>query len=613
MAGKKISKNKITKFGVVKAINIGGLLTTLGMWTTFNDPFGPVKLSFVLLTAAWLIGHLIIDCKILFLDKVNFELLIILVFFLCFMSISLFFTKNKITGLIGETQRNNGFLLYFGLCIIMLASAVYFKFSNIYMLVKTVLFLGFTLSVYGIGQSNGFDIVKWNNPYNSVIATVGNPNFAAAIIAILASFSFGIALNNQFRVSTRLSGILVVLLSLSAIYLSDARQGLLGSFIGIGFILVVFIYIKNKKLGLVVSGFGVVGLISSVLGILQIGPLAPLIYKESVSVRGFYWRAGIEMTRANPLTGVGIDSYGSYFKQYADQDYSLRYGFEITSNNAHNVPIQFFSTGGAPLGLTYLLLIGFIFWRSIIGIKKFRNSQLLLFTSIVSGWLVYQATSLISIDSPAIALWGWILGGIIIALSNDSQVSASLKSIQSTNSVKTIDLKQSMISMSLLVCTLIFSLILFRTETNLFYLRSIYNPDSQENSKLLREGAIKNLNLPLVNQAYKAQTASYLVNSGFVSEGLSELKEIAKFDERNEAVLDLLANYYFQLNEIELAVKSRESITRINPWNARNLLQLGLLYKLSGKIREMNEVKEKIMSFAASTNEGKQAIEELVG
>jgi O-antigen ligase len=61
---------------------------------------------------------------------------------------------------------------------------------------------------------------------------------------------------------------------------------------------------RSRKLSLFVVGFSVAGAILAILGMLQKGPLVSLLYKDSVSVRGYYWRAGIEMFKDSPLTGV---------------------------------------------------------------------------------------------------------------------------------------------------------------------------------------------------------------------------------------------------------------------------------------------------------------------
>jgi O-antigen ligase len=76
------------------------------------------------------------------------------------------------------------------------------------------------------------------------------------------------------------------------------------------------------------------------------GPLAAILYKESVSIRGYYWKAALKMFFAHPFTGVGVDNYGDYFKQFRAPEYSNTYGFSIGSTSAHNVVLQFFATGG---------------------------------------------------------------------------------------------------------------------------------------------------------------------------------------------------------------------------------------------------------------------------
>ncbi len=157
--------------------------------------------------------------------------------------------------------------------------------------------------------------------------------------------------------------------------------------------------------------------IVAILGMLQIGPLEKFVYKPSVSVRGFYWRAGVEMFKNNPLFGVGIDRYGSYFMQYRELEYPIRYGYEITSSNAHNTFIQFFATGGFLVGLTYLLLLFFILMRGVIGLRTLKEDDRMALAGILSAWIAFQAQSFISIDNVGISIWGWLLGGFIVGLS----------------------------------------------------------------------------------------------------------------------------------------------------------------------------------------------------
>jgi hypothetical protein len=178
-------------------------------------------------------------------------------------------------------------------------------------------------------------------------------------------------------------------------------------------------------LGVLSLSSGAIAGIFSILGMLQVGPLQDLLYKGSVSVRGYYWRAGIEMFQQNPLMGVGMDRYGAYFKEYREVGYPLAYGFDITSSNAHNTFIQFFATGGFLLGTTYLLLNGFILWRGIAGVRQFTGNNRLLITGLLAAWVAFHSQSLISIDNIGVSIWGWVLGGSIIGLSVSDPESVS--------------------------------------------------------------------------------------------------------------------------------------------------------------------------------------------
>jgi O-antigen ligase len=614
MGSKNNSKIAVENSGPIKVLLWGASLTTLALWTTFQDPFNPLKFSMILITASWLTGHLFLAREIFSTVKQLKITLLIIILFLVFYLISAMFTDNRRTAFIGDNQRYNGVLMYIGLAVVMLAAAKFVRNSHGIKIIYVSSLLGIILSIYGLLQINGIDFVKWNNPYNSVISTVGNPNFAAAIIAILAILSFAPVLNNSFNFFFRILGVFVALLSILAIYLSDARQGLISFAIGIGFYSIIWIHLRNKIMGYIAAGIGaIIGLIS-IFGMLQIGPLTSLLYKGSVTVRGYYWRAGIEMLQSHPWFGVGVDRYGAYFKQYREVGYPLNYGFDITSTNAHNVPIQFFATAGVFVGSMYLFLLAYILYCGLKGIKQKKGNDRLILASIFSAWLAYQAQSVISIDSPGIAVWGWLLGGAIIGLSikDDEQLNKLPGIKQGSNKQLSIGLKQPIISTSLLIITLIFSAFLFKGESSMYKTRSVYNPDAPQNGPYLKQAALDTIDIPFINPIYTITSASFLANSGFPKEGIGELEKIANSDSRSDDALDLLATYYYQLGNIESAIEKRKQISLLDPWDAKNYFTLGQLYKISGDVENMKKIQAKIISFASNTPEGEKAKLELV-
>jgi O-antigen ligase len=333
--------------------------------------------------------------------------------FLVFLLISTLVSDFSYIAIFGETQRRNGFLQYLSLSIILVATSIFVRTFN----VKKFFILSYLIAtisvIYSLMQTTGNDFVNWNNPYNSIISTLGNPNFAAAVMAIMGVMIFSSIFISTFQYTQRVVAAVISILLLFVIYKSNARQGLLSYFLGVGIFLIIWLWTKNKKLGIFAVVAGLAIFIVSILGMLQIGPLEKYLYKPSVSIRGYYWRAGVEMLKSHPFFGVGIDSYGLYFKEYREVEYPLTYGFEITSSNAHNTFVQFFATGGFFLGLAYLLLNGYILKQAIYGVKKLTGNNRMYLVAIFSAWIAFHAQSLISIDNIGISIWGLILGGSI--------------------------------------------------------------------------------------------------------------------------------------------------------------------------------------------------------
>lgn len=592
-------------------LSLGAAFVTLYFNSKLQDPFNSPKMWILLAVAAWLAGYLIFDIK-RYIQFTSIKYFIIFAsLFLVFGFFAALNTDVLYVAFLGEIQRRNGYLSYLALTIITIASAFYIRLDSIKRINYVAFVTGLALAVYGLMQISGVDFVKWNNPYNAIISTVGNPNFAGAIMAMMAAIVFGPVLNNSFNKFFRAMSFILVLTLLYTIYLSDARQGLISLAIGIGVYTLVWVYQQNKKLGHVFAGIGGIVGVFSILGMLQIGPLTSILYKGSVSVRGYYWRAGIKMFTENPITGVGLDRYGAYFKEYREVKYSLTYGFNITSSNAHDLPIQLFATGGVFFGLSYLLLTLFILYRGIVAIKTFEGSNQLLITSIFSAWLAYQAQSIISIDNIGISIWGWLLGGAVVGLSIKTDSTAE-NAHSKQKIISTSNLIQPLISMGFLIIVIIFISVLYKGENNMYETRQRFNPQAAENRQPLYEYAIKTINTSFTDPNYKIMSAAYLVASGFTDEGMKVLEDIAIYDPRNLDNLNYLADYNQQLNRLEVSNKYRLIVAEQDPWNTRNYLQLGRNYKALGNYKEMNKMLSKINSFDQISDESKAARSELV-
>jgi tetratricopeptide (TPR) repeat protein len=447
-------------------------------------------------------------------------------------------------------------------------------------------------------QSTGRDFVKWNNPYNKIIGTSGNPNFAAAVMAVIGVVLFSLVFIKDFIIYYRVLAAMITVSLFSLIYQSDARQGLLSFILGTGLFLVIFLFGKYRKLGLAAAGGGVLIFIFAALGMLQIGPLESFLYKQSVSVRGYYWRAGFEMLKHHPLFGVGLDRYGANFKQYREVEYPLTYGFDITSSNAHNTFIQLFATGGIFLGLSYLLLNAYILKRAIFGLRNLTGNNRLLLAGIFSAWVAFQAQSLVSIDNIGISVWGWVLGGSIIGLSISSNNNFSEDRKQFIGRQNNINLERVFISSGATFVTVVLVTLLYRGEVNSYNARVIFNSQDQTALSEFKKLQIKVINTPLMDPSYSLISATNLIQNGFIDEGLAEMKKIYDKDPKKLDSINGLAMIYEKLNNIPEAISYRLMLAKLDQWNAINYLQLGIDYKAQGDLVNSKAMLDKILAFA---------------
>jgi O-antigen ligase len=540
------------------------------------------------------------------MKKDEFFILILTSSFIFALLISTMATDVRLIGFLGDLQRKNGFLAYFGLIILFLFSTRVINFNNIKYLFFIVQVLGFTLSLYGLVQISGNDFVAWNNPYNSMISTLGNPNFASALLAVLSTMSLLTLTLKESSNLQKLSALIIFVMSFIAIAKSNSIQGLLViSIIGLFFVC-FYSFLKYRKISYLVIFSSIFFMVVAILGMLQKGPLQNLLYKDSISVRGFYWRAGYEMFLSSPITGVGVDRYGSYFKEFREAAYPLRYGYEITSSNAHNIYIQLFATAGIFVGLTYLLLNLYIFRQGVLLVLNLDSEKQKISLILLSAWVGFQAQSIISIDNIGLSIWGWLLGGSILALKQrtsgglEPDLDKNLNK-RSNNLVK-INIFQPSVSTAVLIPAIIFSTYIYKAETDSFNMRSYSSNVGSGTTAITPEYVNKVLNNPFAEPYLKFKAAIYLFESGNSNLAKSEVLELLKSDPRNLEFLSAMVFFSEQDKDISKSILYRETIKIHDPWNAKNLLELAKLYKVTGEQVKLKKTADEILFFASSTS-----------
>jgi len=603
----------------------GAAFITLFFARESYDPFNTPKLVSLLIIASLSAIKLSTLWRLEYIkkDKVNFLFVLVLLFFTISGAISVAFSENLTVALVGDIQRRNGYFAYVALALIALTVSQLARFYNIRNLFRVMILTGFIFSTYGVIQMLGRDMFEWNNPYNSVISTVGNPNFASALMAIFSVICMISLFDRDQNPIIKLFAATCLILSLVAIIASNSRQGLVSLSFAILFSVSAYIYLIRKKLGLLFILFSISISGLAIAGMLQIGPLSRFLYKGSVTVRGYYWDAALQMLKDYPATGVGFDHYLYYFKEVREVGYPLKYGFSLTSSNAHNTFLQMFANGGVLLGLSYSVLVLLTLYTGINLIKKSSETNRLTSICLVSAWVAFQAQSVISIDNIGISIWGWVLTGAVFGLASD-RVSDNHTTYHKTQENKKntyVSLRPFIIAPVVLIPTLILSVSLMRMESDTFRAKILFdnyvmqsskNTDLSQNLKTELDRKIKSvLELPFSDPTYQVQLAYFLFDTGDQKKAIELVNRVADDFPRNLTAIESLAIMYGSLNEPQNIIYWREKLAKLDPWNGENYLQLLRLYKSSGDSESAQRMYSIIVSFAPSSTEAKSALEEL--
>ena len=391
-----------------------------------TDPVNATKLA-----AAGGLGFALFFLFLAFAGKSNFlqfKYFLLASFLFLLASISASFNSNAplAQNIYGAFGRNTGLVAYSLLSMVAIGALLLRSESSFNRIIWGLQFAGVVNVIYCAWVIVFGDFLSWNNPYGNILGLFGNPNFISAFLGIFITtlMAFSAAKNTSWKY--RAVAIPLGAIAFYEVVDSHSIQGIVVTAGGIAIVgfFAIRAYLKNV---LFTYGYllavGIVG-VFAIFGTLQKGPLS-FVYKTSVSLRGEYWRAGLTMGMDHPLTGVGMDSYGDWYRRTRSESAAtVLPGPKVTTNASHNVVIDFFAYGGWPLLLAYLAILS-LAAIAIVRVLLRTKSYNPTFVAMVAAWTCYQVQSLISINQIGLAIWGWLLTGALIAYEFATRPSAS--------------------------------------------------------------------------------------------------------------------------------------------------------------------------------------------
>lgn len=342
--------------------------------------------------------------------------------------------------LYGVSGRLTGFFSLASFSLIFLIASSGLTIKTYKKMLLGVVFAGTYNLILSVFENLGIEPLKFDNTYKVPLGSLGNPNFMSAFLAIFTVVSMVLALDASL--SKKLRGFIILQIPLALFELTKvgSKQGFY--VVAAGFVIVIYLLVRGKlskvlRLLSLLAFTGVGGLVAA--GFLNVGPLAGFVFKNTAQFRYEYWMAGLRMAKAHLITGVGLNSYGDWFREYRSLDSITSPGKNVSTNVSHNVFIDYLATGGLIHFLAYLTISILV----LVNVRKYLKSSKSfdpIFTALFAGWASYQLQALISVDNLAIAIWAWIFGGSIIGYvkvtQTDSALEPQVKNVNNSSKVK---------------------------------------------------------------------------------------------------------------------------------------------------------------------------------
>jgi len=421
--------------GTVTLVALAAVTLVVAPYTLL-DPMGLPKLTVLAFFAVVALSLMVPAIKTQFSSSYRILVILLSLFILQIILVLLFSGANIGAQFYGTFTRNTGALAYISLAVLLLSSSLVSNKEFLIKFIGTTLIIGAILIVYGNIQYLGLEPFPYVNAYtvNAPVGTFGNSNFQAAFMGLIAVVASTMVLNSRFKPLTRLGLAFMGFAAIVGVYETLSSQGYLNFTAGAGVVVMLWLFMsKRKLLAIAVAGLVVIGGGLVFLGLINSGPLAKYIYEASIAARGYYWRAAIKMLIEHPIFGIGMDNYGTWYSR--NRQVAMENGFSTYANSAHNVYLDLASNGGFPLLVVYLAITVLVV-VAIVRVIQRNDGFDAYFVAVVGAWVAYHVQSLVSINQLGLAIWGWVLSGLIIGYEINTRVSQNSQSVPESRKQK---------------------------------------------------------------------------------------------------------------------------------------------------------------------------------
>jgi hypothetical protein len=245
--------------------------------------------------------------------------------------------------------------------------------------------------------------------------------------------------------------------------------------------------------------------------------------------------------------------------------------------------MQLLATGGLFVFIPYLSLVIYITCIGIFTLIKSPSSEKLLISGILGIWLAAVAINSITVDNVGVGIWFWLTGGVLIAASTRSNHFGAGTKTQSSQKYKSENETFPIgyfTATILVICTLVLMVPQVNKSSSLLTLKkSLPGLSSQDYISQV----IKAFEPEKQDPRFLIELADLAFRQGAIVDGLKMIDRVNVIDDRSYYGNYFAAVVHESNGKQSEAIKYRERLKTLDPWNNASLIELIKDYLAVGK------------------------------
>lgn len=328
--------------------------------------------------------------------------------------------EQPMRAIVGFFGRWNGLALYLACFVLFVVAAARGSERIAQRFLRGLVVGGIVVALFALDEAYLRIGPPWSERFYPA-GTLGNSNFFGAWVACVLGPALALAVDKLEPRGWRITGAVAVPLLLWGARASGARQALLVVMLVVAVVALAWAAgrLRRTVFVTVAAGAGLAALTGALVlatGALGGGPASSLADESNVQRRLHHWRTSGRMLAEHPLGGIGPGRFTDHVRMFRSVDEAMfNPRLERVPGSAHNAPLQVFAEWGSLVGLAYVAVLVVVLVAMIRELTRRSEEHRLLYAGLAALWLGYLLQSLVSIDTAALIVLGWVSAGLVVA------------------------------------------------------------------------------------------------------------------------------------------------------------------------------------------------------